>query len=586
MTTDHFQEQGDLYQPVVKPGLMQYLEQTVRNAGQDIALVWEETLLKQALAEIQAQKEQQAQTIAREKVLAQVIERICHSLDIEEIFRTATAEIRQLLHADRVSIFRFMSTANPVDGVFVAEDKVPEYRSVLGEQSQYLCLGQDYSTLFQSGEPLIVPDIFAAQWSEEYLKVFFTFKVYALLSVPLMHQQQLWGLLCVHQCCGARQWQPAEIDFASRIALQLSVALQQAELFVQTQTRSRELQVALSEIQSQKTDLQRVANQERTLTQIIECIRQSLDIQHIFKTTTTVVRQVLNADRVAIFRFIANPEVMTGEFVAEDVVPEFNSILMTHNPDLCFTAHYQDVENSTNILSIEDVKLHPLTDEQRSSLGRFKIQSCVIIPLLRRQELWGLLCIHQCCATRQWSVPEVEFTSRIASQLSVALQQAELYEQEQSRSQELQNALAEVKIQKEKLADIALQEHTVAYLVRRIRRSLEIEQTFKVTTQEVKKILKCDRVVIYKFSPDWSGEFICETSDSKWRPLSHFNTQSVWKDTYLQDHQGGRFQNLEASVVPDIYRCHYPDCYLKLLELYQIRAYMIVPVFKRIFGNP
>jgi two-component system, sensor histidine kinase and response regulator len=580
MTADDFLEQGDLYQPVVKPGLMQYLEQRAHAMGQDIALVWEETLLKQALAEIQTQKEHQVQTVAREKVLAQVIERICHSLDIAEIFKTATAEMRQLLHADRVSIFRFAAPADPVGGIFVAEDRAPEYQSVLSEIRPVLCMGEAESTLYAAGEPLVVPDVLEQGWSEATLKILFKFKVYAFLHVPLMHQHQVWGLLCIHQCCGTRQWQPAEIEFARRIALQISVALRQTELFEQTQTRSRELQQALSEIQSQKEALERVANQERTLTQIIECIRQSLDIQQIFTTTTTVVRQVLNADRAAIFRFIADPEATQGEFVAEDVVPEFDSILTTRDPDLCFAAYYESTGNPTDILLIEDVKLYPLNNRQHSRLGRFKIQSCLMIPLLRRQELWGLLCIHQCCATRQWSTPEVEFTSRIASQLSVALQQAELYEQEQARSHELQNALAEVKNQKEKLADIALQEHTVAYLVRRIRRSLEIEQTFKVTTQEVKKILKCDRAVIYKFFPDWSGEFICETSDARWRPLIHFNTQTVWKDTYLQEHQGGRFQNLEASVVPDIYRSHYPDCYLKLLELFQIRAYMMVPVFK------
>lgn len=578
MTADRLAERGELYQPVLKPGLMQYLEDTARTNGREVTPLWEETLLRQALAEIQAQKEIQAQTVAREKVLAQVIERICHSLDVEAIFKTATAEMRQLLHADRVSIFRFVDPTG--EGVFVMEDRAPEYSSLLGKGCQELCLGQAYHGLYGAEEPMIVSDIFGQAWSEERLKTFLDFKVYAFLCVPLMHQRQLWGLLCVHQCCGSRQWQSVEIDFSRRIALQISLALQQAELLEESQARSQELQQALSEIQSQKAALERVATQERTLTQIIESIRQSLDIQQIFKTTTTVVRQVLNADRAVIFRFGTDPKFRTGEFVAEDVVPEFDAILATHNPDLCFATQYESIGNPSSILLIEDIKLHPLTEQQHRSVGRFKIQSCLVIPLLRRQELWGLLCIHQCCATRQWSGAEVEFTSRIASQLSVALQQAELYEQEQSRSHELQNALAEVKIQKERLADIALQEHTIAYLVRRIRRSLEIEQTFMVTTQEIKKILKCDRAVIYKFSPDWSGEFICETSDARWRPLAHFNQQAVWKDTYLQENQGGHFRDLEPSIIPDIYRCQYPDCYLKLLELFQIRAYMLIPIFK------
>jgi GAF domain-containing protein/DNA-binding NarL/FixJ family response regulator len=586
MTGDPSPEQADLYQPVVKQGLIQYLEQVAHAKIQapgsvdphNIALAWEETLLKQALEELHAQKEQQAQTIAREKVLAQVIDRICQTLNIAEVFKTATAEIRQLLHADRVAIYRFTATTGDFAGEFVAEDTAPEYLSVLTEDSQDLGLGKYYGVLYKSGDPLAIADIYAENFSVSYLQTLLHFKVYAFLVIPLIHQQRLWGLLCIHQCCGTRQWQPVEVDFAFRIALQLSVALQQSELHEQTEARSRELQQALSEIKTQKEELEQIAKQERTLTQIIECIRQTLDIRQIFETTTSVVRQVLNADRVVIFRFA--PDGMTGEFVAENVAPEFDPILETHHPHLCFARQYANTGTKSQILAIDDLKLRGLSLTQKELLSTFKVQSCLTIPLLQRQELWGLLCIHQCCATRQWESPEIEFTSRIASQLSVALQQAELLDQAQSRSLALQDALGEVKAQKEKLSRIALQEHTISYLIRRIRRTLDMDNTFRVTTQEVRNIFKCDRVVVYKFFPDWSGKFICETTDDRWRPLSQFNTQTIWKDTYLQEHQGGRFQELEASVVPDIYRQNYPDCYVKLLELFQIRAYLLVPIFK------
>ena len=50
----------------------------------------------------------------------------------------------------------------------------------------------------------------------------------------------------------------------------------------------------------------------------------------------------------------------------------------------------------------------------------------LIVPLLQGQKLWGLLCIHQCAAPRQWQPIEIEFVNHIAEHLGVALQQAEL----------------------------------------------------------------------------------------------------------------------------------------------------------------
>ena len=48
------------------------------------------------------------------------------------------------------------------------------------------------------------------------------------------------------------------------------------------------------------------------------------------------------------------------------------------------------------------------------------------MPLLQGEKLWGLLCINQCHAPREWQPIEIEFVSQIANHLGVALQHAEL----------------------------------------------------------------------------------------------------------------------------------------------------------------
>ena len=67
------------------------------------------------------------------------------------------------------------------------------------------------------------------------------------------------------------------------------------------------LKVTLSENSVETTNsliaVRKQTEQQRALTRVISRIRGSLDLSVIFETTVTEVRELLNADRVAVFQF-------------------------------------------------------------------------------------------------------------------------------------------------------------------------------------------------------------------------------------------------------------------------------------------
>ncbi|WP_263975452.1 sensor histidine kinase [Leptolyngbya sp. 7M] len=87
---------------------------------------------------------------------------------------------------------------------------------------------------------------------------FARFQVRASLTVPLL-QDHPWGLLCLHQCATARVWQPQEIELVTQISNQLAVALQQSELFVQTQQQAQAFAAAFHQLQSRQMQLMQQA---------------------------------------------------------------------------------------------------------------------------------------------------------------------------------------------------------------------------------------------------------------------------------------------------------------------------------------
>ncbi len=84
----------------------------------------------------------------------------------------------------------------------------------------------------------------------------------------------------------------------------------------------------------------------------------------------------------------------------------------------------------------------------------------MIAAIYQSQQLWGLLGVYQNNAPRKWQTDEVYILSQIASQLGVALQQAELLKQTQSQKEELATTLKDLQqaqaqlIQNEKMVSL------------------------------------------------------------------------------------------------------------------------------------
>ena len=128
------------------------------------------------------------------------------------------------------------------------------------------------------------------------------------------------------------------------------------------------------------------------------------------------------------------------------------------------------------------------------------------------------------------------------------------------------------------LRDQLEKQKALAKAINEIRRELDLEVIFKTTTKEVCHLLEADRVAVYRFTPNWFGEFVAEFVTPGWVKLVVPEIKKVWEDTYLQETQGGRYRNNETFTVDDIYKAGHRPCHIELLEQFQTRAYVIVPI--------
>ena len=314
------------------------------------------------------------------------------------------------------------------------------------------------------------------------------------------------------------------------------------------------LQQAAYQLSSCTDQLFQQIEQEQILNSIVDRIRSSLEPEDIFDTTSTSIRQLLNADRVGVFRFTPDSGWDEGEFVAEDVATEYPSVMAAKVYDHYLGSQFAIYYTQGQVQAVADIYDAELSDCHIQILEQFKVRANLIVPVLRGKELWGLLCIHQCAHPRRWQLAEIEFVRKIADHFSITLQQAS----EREKAINRQKALVKI--------------------VSKIRQSLDSAEIFQTASEEVRQLLEADRVAIYGFNPDWSGDFLFESVAEEWNPL--VGVSPTIEDTYLMETQGGRYATNETFAIADIYTVGHTDCHIALLEQFQAKAYAIAPIFQ------
>ena len=170
--------------------------------------------------------------IDRERVIAQIAQKVLRSLDLNEILQTTVTEVRQFLQTDRVVVFQVEPDG---DGRVVAESVGADWRSILADQIYDPCFAESYVDLQRQGRVTVKADIYDGSIDPCHVQLLAGLQVKANLVVPILHDDQFWGVLIAHHCAAPRQWRSLDIDLLQQLSTQVSVAIRQAELYQQAQ---------------------------------------------------------------------------------------------------------------------------------------------------------------------------------------------------------------------------------------------------------------------------------------------------------------------------------------------------------------
>jgi GAF domain-containing protein len=339
-----------------------------------------------------------------------LISRIHDCAQAEDILDASVESIKHTLNCDRALVYSLQPESL---GKIVAESVTSGLPKTIETTIDDPCFMSRHIDSYRKGRISAIDNIQEARITPCHIETLEKLAVKANLVVPVLSpDNELYGLLILHQCWQPRVWKPEEITLATQIALQIGWALDNA--------------IRWSECQKIHLELDRQKYYRDLLKPAIQKIHQGNTLAAVLEIVTTQAQTILKCDRAIIYE-IAQPNL--GRVLAESTSPALAPMKGLVIEDPCLEAHSIAEFQDGNVQAIDNIYEVGLNSFSIDNLARIAVTANIVVPIMsERNELLGLLAVHQCFNQRNWCDVEVELLRQIGIQAGLALAKAQLQE--------------------------------------------------------------------------------------------------------------------------------------------------------------
>jgi PAS domain S-box-containing protein len=374
---------------------------------------------KQAELAMQQAMEREQQIRERERFIANIAQNIRQSLDLNQILTTTVSDVRQFLQVNRVVIYRFNSDWS---GNIIAESIDNQAFSIVHQKVHDNCFAESMANPYRGGHIHAINDVLTADLDACYVNLLLGLQVRAVLVIPIVVRQELWGLLVAHQCTGPRQWHQISWHLLQQLSTQLAIGIQQAELYEEVQQFNNDLE---RQVQMRTAQLQQALEFEALLKRITDKVRDSLDENQILQTVVDELGRGLGVDccNTGMYDAYYMSSTITHEYAIAALAVKGEVMSLADNPPF-----YKQ------LLKGQYCHCCLLTPELSRLTRHFAILSC---PIFDDQGTLGDLLLLK-PRNQAFSDPEIRLVQQVANQCAIAIRQARLYEASQAEVKALE----------------------------------------------------------------------------------------------------------------------------------------------------
>jgi formate hydrogenlyase transcriptional activator len=338
--------------------------------------------------ELQRQKD-------RLQLLLNLTTGITSSLDLREVLRAIAANIREVMHADAVAV----SLPDKASGQsrVVAMD-FPHGKGLIREELFFTPSAAAKKTI-DTLKPVVIDTREPEEFVSGITEIALAEGIKAVCLIPLVNHGRVLGILGTSRTTET-PFTPEDVDFLSRTAGQIAIAIENARAFQKVARLGDRLQLLLN---------------------LTARITSSLDRREVLRAIAANVREVIHADGVTVSLLDAASgqcRVFAVDFPhGKGVIKEElffrpsaagKKVMDTLKPVVIDTRERDECVIGTTALAAEDVK------------------TLCLIPLVNRGRVLGFLSLLRRTET-PFTSEDVDFLSRASGQIAIAIENALAY---------------------------------------------------------------------------------------------------------------------------------------------------------------
>jgi GAF domain-containing protein len=124
-------------------------------------------------------------------------------------------------------------------------------------------------------------------------------------------------------------------------------------------------------------------------------------------------QQFFQVERILLYQF-------NNQQYLEAIATGYPSVKESSLSDLALEKLYLEEYQQGKPIAIADLEQLELSIAQRETFARLKTKSILIVPILIKEKLWGLLCVHRAETQTSWEETTLERFQDLAHLLALS----------------------------------------------------------------------------------------------------------------------------------------------------------------------
>ncbi len=339
---------------------------------------------------------------------------LASKLDMQAIYELVGEKIREIFDANTVTLVTFNLDKKILH---------PRYAFEKGQRLfiEPMPIPEIYMDFIRRGQPLLVN----SQVAEYVEGVDPGFKQLAgemprsVLAVPLTMNGEISGLVSLQNIDRENAFSESDMHLLQTLANAMSVALENARLFDETQRLFQAEQQA--------------HEQAETLRSIAQALNQSLSLTDVFNLVLTEIQKVIPYDSAGVYQVQDNRRkfVMGRGFTNLDELMGVSFELSEQDDEIGYL-----VSQTLRPLILEDAPAKYPQYFETGPHAAAKIRSFMAVPVVLNQQMIGLITLDK-MDTGFYEDQHARLATAFAAQAATAINNARLFDAEQQRAAEL-----------------------------------------------------------------------------------------------------------------------------------------------------